>query len=202
MSDPNWQPLKTVEVLARSKRGFWTLAVEYVNPSQRLKLMVEEITPAAASTASAPAAAGAASTAPTAAPVQTPPITPYTPAATAPAATPTTPPATPALPVVQPSQQKWNYSSEGKCTADGDPRASLNPATCLMTDAPPGALIAKIGGSTAGKTDGLKLYVVGSFCVIELDDKTKGPLFLTMNHDPMSSLERNGSLKVTISQSS
>lgn len=93
---------------------------------------------------------------------------------------------------------KWNYAVEKQCTADGDPKAPINPANCLLPDAPPGALIAKIGGSTAGKGDGLKLFIVGSFCVFDLDDKTKGTLYLTMNADPMSSLERSGQLSVKI----
>jgi hypothetical protein len=106
--------------------------------------------------------------------------------------------AAPPAPPAATSAQKWSYAIDGKSTTDGDPKAPLNPATCLFPDAPAGALIAKIGGSSAGKSDGTKLFVVGSYCVIELDDKTKGPLYLTMNHDPMSSLERGGSLKVTI----
>jgi hypothetical protein len=150
MSDPHWQVLKKTEVPARPKQGYWTLSIEYVNPSQRLKFVVEEVTPAAGQPASAPT---------------------------------------------------WSYASERKCTADGDPKAPFNPAVCLFTDAPPGALIAKIGGSTAGRADGAKVFVVGSYCVFELDEKTKGPLFLTMNSDPMSSLEKTGSLQVTISQS-
>jgi hypothetical protein len=95
---------------------------------------------------------------------------------------------------------KWNYAPEKQCTADGDPKAPVNPANCLFPDAPAGALIGKIGGSTAGKNDGTK-FVVGSFCVIDLDEKTKGPLYLTMNADPMSSMERSGNLSVVIYRS-
>jgi hypothetical protein len=96
------------------------------------------------------------------------------------------------------ADNRWEYAPEKHCTADGDPKAPVNPANCLLPDAPPGALIAKIGGSTAGKGDGAKLFVVGSFCVFDLDDKTKGTLYLTMNVDPMSSLVPSGQLTVTI----
>jgi hypothetical protein len=98
-------------------------------------------------------------------------------------------------------QNQWSYAPQKTCFADGDYKAPVNPANCLFADAPPGALIGKIGGSKAGKSDGSKLFVVGSFCVLDLDDKTKGPLYLTMNADPMSSLERSGELSIMIYRS-
>jgi hypothetical protein len=192
MSDPTWQTIKTISIPARPKHGYWTLALEYVVGSQRLKFVVEDTEPANA----APVAATASSQAGTVAspaPVQTANTAPL------PGGTPThpaPPPPSPASP-----GPKWSYAAERRCGADGDPKAPFNSATCLIADAPPGALIAKIGGSTAGKADGAKLFIVGSYCVVELDDKTKGPLFMSMNFDPMSSLERSGALEVTISQS-
>lgn len=101
----------------------------------------------------------------------------------------------------QKEPNKWSYASDKTCAADGDPKAPLNPANCLLSDAPPGSLIAKIGGSIAGKSDGVKSFIVGSFCVFDLDDKTKGPLYLTMNTDFMSSAERKGILVVRIFRS-
>jgi hypothetical protein len=82
----------------------------------------------------------------------------------------------------------WTYRTSGAspftCGPDGrpdDPQASL-----LMADAPLGAMIAKIGGSTAGKTDG-ELFVVGASSVILADPmKHGGPLYLTMNVNPSS----------------
>lgn len=142
MTDPNWQFLSDVNVLAKPKSGYWTLALDYVGVSKRLRLIVEE--------------------------------------------------------TVSGVPNKWNYAPEKVCTADGDPAAPINPANCIVVDAPPGALIAKVGGSTAGKNDGGHTFVVGSYCVIELDDKTKGPLYLTMNTDPTSLLERSGKLFVKI----
>lgn len=197
MSDPNWQAIKTTEVPARPKQGYWTLVIEYVNPSQRLKFVVEEIAaPSQETPTPATATTPTPSVKPSPSPVPTPPETPS--ASPAPSSPSSSAPGTAPPPLLA---AKWSYAPESKCTADGDPRAPFNPATCLFADAPPGALIAKIGGSTAGKADGTKLFVVGSYCVIELDDKMKGPLYLTMNSDPMSSLERSGSLRVTISQS-
>jgi hypothetical protein len=117
---------------------------------------------------------------------------------------PAQPPAVDAA--IQPAQpeteaNKWLYAPEKRCTADGDPKAPINPANCLLPDAPPAALIAKIGGSIAGKSDGMKCFVVGSYCVIDLDEKTKGSLYLTMNADPMSELDRSGQLVVKIYRS-
>jgi hypothetical protein len=102
----------------------------------------------------------------------------------------------------QKEPNKWSYAKGSECTADGDPKAPLNPANSLITDAPPGALIAKIGGSIAGKTsDGLKSFVVGSLCVYDTDATTKGILYLTMNADPMGLSERSGSIRVKIYRS-
>jgi hypothetical protein len=98
---------------------------------------------------------------------------------------------------------RWSYAQDRVCTADGDPKAPINPANCFITDAPPGALIAKIGGSVAGKTsDGLKSFVVGSLCVYDTDATTKGIVYLTMNADPMGLSVRSGSIRVKIYRSS
>src|SRR5258708_36834084 len=99
-------------------------------------------------------------------------------------------------------RNQWNYSRDRACNANGDPKAPVNPANCLIPDAPPGALIGKLGGSIAGKTsDALKAFVVGSFCIIDIDDKWKGTLYLAMNADPLSQLERAGQLAVKIYRS-
>jgi hypothetical protein len=99
-------------------------------------------------------------------------------------------------------RNEWSYLQDRNCNANGDPKAPVNPSTCLITDAPPGALIAKIGGSVAGKTsDALKTFVVGSFCVIDLDANTKGTLYFTINADPMTVSERSGKLVVKIHRS-
>jgi hypothetical protein len=59
-------------------------------------------------------------------------------------------------------------------------------------------LLAKIGGSTAGTSDG-KVFLVGSFSVFEIDSATKGPLFLTINDDPAGFENNAGALLVDIS---
>ena len=76
------------------------------------------------------------------------------------------------------------------------------PATAafLTADALAGALIGKIGGST-GTIKGATIFLVGSESVIEVDDKTQGPLYLTINDIPAGMKDNSGSLKVTISDS-
>jgi hypothetical protein len=96
----------------------------------------------------------------------------------------------------------WNYSNNKLCTADGDPRAAINPANCVLSSAPPGALIGKIGGSIAGKADGTRVFLIGTYCVFELDDKTPGgPLYLAMNADPLESQKQSGNIVVQIQKS-
>ena len=97
--------------------------------------------------------------------------------------------------------QRWTLGEGMLCTADGDPKAPINPANCILANATPGALIAKIGGSTAGKNDGAKVFVVGRFCVLDLDETIKGPLYLTMNSDVMSESERGGEIRVMVYRS-
>src|ERR1700722_15663348 len=64
----------------------------------------------------------------------------------------------------------WTYALGKTCTADGAPKAPINPVNCLLASAPPGALIGKIGGSIAGKADGIQTFLIGSFCVYEIDE--------------------------------
>jgi hypothetical protein len=169
MTDPNWDSGTEVKVPAQPARGNWTCALEYVDASKRLKFIVED------SRNAEPAAAG--------------------------------PPAADAAAlggqaqVNHPARElnQWSYAKDKQCGADGDPKAPVNPSNCLISDAPPGSLIAKIGGSVAGKTnDGVKSFVVGSFCVVDLDDKSKGALYLAMNADPMGSLPRSGHLCIKV----
>jgi hypothetical protein len=96
----------------------------------------------------------------------------------------------------------WTYAAGKTCMADGEPRAPINSANCLLASAPAGALIGKIGGSIAGKSDVSRIFVIGSYCVYEIDDKAPGgPLFLTMNADPIGMPDRAGQLIVEISTS-
>lgn len=91
----------------------------------------------------------------------------------------------------------WKYGPSNQCTADGDLRSMVNIQNCILPGAPVGALIAKIGGGTAGTKDG-KLFVVGRMSIIEIDQNTSGPILLTMNDELTAMANHDGSIKVTI----
>src|SRR5438309_8608468 len=74
----------------------------------------------------------------------------------------------------------WSYSKR-HCGPEGIPSVGLmNDA--LVSTAPLGALVGKIGGSTAEKPDTTKIgvFAVGNYCVLNLDASAKGALFMTM----------------------
>jgi hypothetical protein len=96
--------------------------------------------------------------------------------------------------------QTWKYSTLRECSANGDLGSSIGADRCLLKTAPVGALIGKIGGSTAGATDGTITFIVGQFCVVEFDEKVKGPLFLTINDEPSGFADNDGQLSVTLSE--
>jgi hypothetical protein len=104
----------------------------------------------------------------------------------------------PALVEIEANDDEWEYAPGKKCSANGDLGSTLRPQDTILPSAPVGALIAKVGGSTAGTTDG-RLFVVGKRALLQLDQSTGGPLFLTIN-DQLSGLQNNDkSIKVKIS---
>lgn len=77
--------------------------------------------------------------------------------------------------------------SERACGPDGDLES-------------PGTPIGKISGST-GAVKNADAFLVGSYAVIESDEKKQGPLFLTINDVPAGIQGNRGSLRVTIWES-
>jgi len=95
----------------------------------------------------------------------------------------------------------WVYSSgRPACGADGDLAALLSPASTILPSAPTGALLVKIGGSTAGATDG-SVRVAGRKTYFEIDATVNGPMFLTINDELGGMSDNTGDLKVKISVS-
>ncbi len=94
--------------------------------------------------------------------------------------------------------KQWAYSPGKGCGPDGDLGSVLRTENALLKDAPIGALIAKIGGSTAGFKDG-KTYVVGGKAIIRIDDKGGGPILLTINDERSGFIDNSGEMEVTIS---
>ena len=93
---------------------------------------------------------------------------------------------------------RWHYNAEKECSADGHLNAVFSSQNTILPDAPVGALLAKIGGSTAGAKDG-RVYLVGSRCLLEIDEKTSGPIFLTINDELTGMSDNSGSVTVKIS---
>ena len=66
------------------------------------------------------------------------------------------------------------------CEPDGLAGLILPADRVVLPDAPPGALIGRIGGSSAGlKADGA--FVIGSSCVVAVPTGSIGPLFVSFN---------------------
>jgi hypothetical protein len=101
----------------------------------------------------------------------------------------------------------WQSFAETSCKAGGSIR---NDAAALLPVAPIGALIGKLGGSTAdlpvaiGSTaptmpPGVRLFAVGTFAVIEVAKTDSGPLFLTMNDTLAGFAGHRGTMKIRVS---
>jgi len=108
----------------------------------------------------------------------------------------------------QPLSTSWNPEAKVKCGADG---TTVTPAKSglLTGGAPYGALIGKIGGSSADIPDASqptspygskRVFAVGSQCVISLGATDGGPLFLTMNDNPEGFPNHSGALHVQIEE--
>lgn len=100
-------------------------------------------------------------------------------------------------------EQQWKPESGNDCSADGDASLTRTPPLIIDTCAV-GALIGKIGGSTADtKIDSAKLvlFSVGRHCVFSLSDPVHaGSLYLGMN-DAMDSISKlQGQLEVTLDE--
>lgn len=102
----------------------------------------------------------------------------------------------------------WRPSAAVESTANGI--SSPVRTGLLTTTALRGALIGKVGGSTADVPDlatavapygAKKVFAVGSNCIVSLNAAEGGPLYLTMNDSPDSFAEHDGALYVLIEQS-
>jgi hypothetical protein len=102
----------------------------------------------------------------------------------------------------------WSPAGDNPCGPDGDPSAIARTGM-LCSSAAYGALIGKIGGSTADTPDtaagssgpypGKKVFAVGVECILSLPTAADGgPLFLTMNDKPESFPCHVGDLHVLI----
>jgi hypothetical protein len=86
----------------------------------------------------------------------------------------------PVLLRIEAGDERWGYAPgrDAFCWADGDACALVARTLCLAKTAPVGTLIGKVGGSSAGTSDG-QIFVIGKSCVVRIDDG--GPLYMTIN---------------------
>jgi hypothetical protein len=109
-----------------------------------------------------------------------------------------------------PQDGKWRPRNfPAVCDADGDLNGGASQTgqvtgTPLVPSAPPGALIARIGGSTADQTLDTSanpsriLFSVGTKCVFQVPTSPVGALFLGVNDQPTIMAEVDGKLLVNI----
>jgi hypothetical protein len=93
---------------------------------------------------------------------------------------------------------RWYYSEDKSCGPDGDLNALIARTRCLFPKAPVGALIGKVGGSSAGFEDGT-LFLAGANCVFDVGGAA-GPLYFTINDEYTGMLNNRNSLVVEVSQ--
>jgi hypothetical protein len=94
------------------------------------------------------------------------------------------------------SSGKWKYDDTTMCGPDGD---ATRPNTgALVEQAALGAVVGKLGGSSAGLKDGTT-FVVGSFTVYDTGQNS-GPLFLTINVPATKFPSGNEVISVTITE--
>lgn len=97
--------------------------------------------------------------------------------------------------------QTWTPDGGTACTADGDPGLT-RASTPLVAGAPIGALIARVGGSTAdaaGDAERSLLFAAGRYCVFQAPEPPKaGALFLGVNDVPAIAVKLSGNLLVEV----
>jgi hypothetical protein len=98
------------------------------------------------------------------------------------------------------------------CSADGEMDQVLSQATLAISGVPRGALIGRIGGSSADQTldaasaattnqsPRMFLFAIGRFCVVQIPANTSGALFLGMNDAASGAAKASGSIKVNVAQ--
>jgi hypothetical protein len=91
----------------------------------------------------------------------------------------------------------WAYAPGRECGPDGDFRALVRPNEALLPAAPIGALVMKVGGSTAGTSDGI-VKVAGRKAIVEIG-KVHGPVFFAINDEPSGMDDNDGELTVNVS---
>lgn len=103
------------------------------------------------------------------------------------------------LKIVVEHGSQWEPFGMPACGPDGD-AAFAKPAGVPVAKAARGALIGKIGGSTADQEgdDSMVLFTVGRVCVLAVPEKKSGALFLGVNDAPMAARQLQKQLRVQV----
>lgn len=104
-----------------------------------------------------------------------------------------------------PVEQTWTpESAPAPCTADGDTSGLARKDPVALSDVRVGALIARIGGSTAdhtGDKEKTVVFAVGRHCVFQAPEAPRvGSLYLSINDTTSSAARIDGQLEVKISE--
>jgi hypothetical protein len=105
---------------------------------------------------------------------------------------------------------KWKLGGpNNECGANGLLKPPKSASTFLVPSAPFGAMVGKVGGSTADLPDtspaggpyaGRKVFPAGNYAVFGLASTDCGPLFLTANDSPDGFVDHSGELWVLIEE--
>jgi hypothetical protein len=94
---------------------------------------------------------------------------------------------------------QWQPEGLTLCGPDGDPSSAA--VDLPLARAARGALLARIGGSTADHTadaQTMLLFAVGRVCVVRVPEDKQGALFLGINDRASSASKLAGNLKVRV----
>jgi hypothetical protein len=91
---------------------------------------------------------------------------------------------------------RWSPAWPIMCNADGDPTSLMSRKNCLVSGGIVGALVGKIGGSSASATDGTT-FMVGRACVVKVSSDG-GPLYLGINDEPSGMWNNGGDQYVNV----
>jgi hypothetical protein len=84
-----------------------------------------------------------------------------------------------------------------KCGPDGFLGLPIPDARLMLPNAPVGALIGKIGGSTADQKDGT-LFSIGSFSIFAVPEKAGGPVYFGLNAIPGAPILKLEKIDLTV----
>jgi hypothetical protein len=85
------------------------------------------------------------------------------------------------------------------CGPNGHASFMLPDPRLLLTSSPPGALIGKFGGSSAGHETPSTIFAIGSRCVVAMPEKRPVPLYIAVNGAVVDSSPVLENFRITIS---